>query len=255
MLRTVLLEKRLGETPLEALTAWKTANPEYQDIPASYAGRLDPMASGALLILLGDECRKQKEYTGLDKEYEIEVLLDVGSDTGDILGLTVEAGVITTPTDEQITGVLKREVGTSIVPYPVYSSKTVAGKPLFLYALEGTLNTITIPTHEETIYSIKLRSTAEVSSEHLRKQVEGLLKKVPTSEEPSKKLGANFRIDAVKESWNEVFSAPSRAYVVLALTVSCGSGTYMRSLASRIGEQLDTRALALSIHRTRVGLT
>ena len=45
------------------------------------------MASGKLLILIGDECKNQKKYFGLDKEYEFEVLFGVESDTGDVLGL------------------------------------------------------------------------------------------------------------------------------------------------------------------------
>ena len=83
-------------------------------------------------------------------------------------------------------------------------------------------------------------------------RVTSLLALAPTSDEPSKALGADFRIDAVKKSWRQVFAHP-RSYQVLSLTVSCGSGTYMRSLAARIGASLGTRALALSIRRTRIG--
>lgn len=46
MKRFVVLEKPTGETPLMAIKRWKIANPEYSEVPASYAGRLDPMASG-----------------------------------------------------------------------------------------------------------------------------------------------------------------------------------------------------------------
>ncbi len=252
MRKKILLKKKVGETPLEAIETWKSRHPRYKDVPASYAGRLDPMASGKLLILLGDECKKQKDYTGLDKTYTVEILLDVASDTGDILGIVTPSDYISRVDKETIRDVLKAELGTHARPYPVYSSKTVAGKPLFLYALEGTLPTIEIPVHNETIYSIRYRGTYSLSRDRLQKRIASLLAKAPTSDMPSKTLGADFRIAEVKKSWGTVFEQ-ERRYRVLRLTVSCGSGTYMRSLACRIGQALGTQALALSIHRIRIG--
>ena len=248
----IVLDKPVGETPLETLKRWKATHAEYKDVPAAYAGRLDPMASGKLLVLLGDECKKQDRYTGLDKEYEIEVVLDIGSDTGDVLGITSTSSIETHPTRAQLERVLRKEVGTYDHPYPAYSSKTVHGKPLFLHTLEGTLSEIDIPTHPETIYSISDVKVHTLTTSNLQKRVLDMLAVAPTSTEPSKLLGADFRITPVRESWNHVFAA-ERRYTVIRMRVICGTGTYMRSLAGRIGEGLGTQALALSIHRTRIG--
>lgn len=246
-----LIEKKVGETPLEALEAWRVAHLEIGDAPACYAGRLDPMASGQLLILVGDECKEMETYRGLDKEYEVEVLLGVGSDTGDILGLVADSPQTAPPTTEDLITALASQVGTHTLSYPVFSSKTVNGKPLFVYALEGTLDTISIPTHEETIYDIELVDTTSLSTHELKERVTSLLALAPTSDEPSKALGADFRIADVQKSWNAVFASP-RTYTVLRIRVFCASGTYMRSLAGRIGETVGTSALALSIHRTKI---
>lgn len=250
----VVIEKEIGETPLMALHKWKRANPAYANVPASYAGRLDPMASGKLLVLLGEECKKQKTYTGLDKEYEIEVLLDAGSDTGDALGLVEYAGRETVVEKGALRGALRAERGSHLRPYPQFSSKTVNGKPLFLHTLEGGIKLINIPEHEEMIYKISVRHIVHISSEMLAVRIAEFLAKVPKSDEPSKKLGADFRINDVRASWEKVFAtAGGRTFTILSLRVSCGSGTYMRSLAGRIGEALGTRALALSIKRTKMG--
>ncbi|MBX9794746.1 MAG: hypothetical protein K2Y02_10655, partial [Burkholderiaceae bacterium] len=248
MKRFVVLDKKSGETPLAALAAWKAANPVYKDVPASYAGRLDPMARGKLLIVLGEECKKQVKYTGLDKEYEIEVLLDVGSDTGDALGIVAASPKDTRPDRRLIEQAVRAEVGKHVRAYPAYSSKTVNGKPLFLHALEGTLETIEIPTHEEELFSVHVLGVAQFSKDELASRVEDFLALAPTSDEPSKVLGADFRIKDVRASWEKVFVHSSRSYVVLKLRISCGTGTYMRSLAGRIGASLGTTALALSIH-------
>jgi tRNA pseudouridine(55) synthase len=254
MKRYVVVEKKIGETPLSAIHAWKKQNPA-EDVPASYAGRLDPMASGKLLVLLGEECKKQKVYTGLDKEYEVEVLLGVGSDTGDILGLCEYAE---TRSDlaarSDLERVLRNEEGSHMRKYPAFSSKTLRGKPLFLHTLEGTLKDEEIPEHIEELYRVQLEHIETIPVPDLQKKISELLAKAPKTLEPSKALGEDFRIDAVRESWENVFArAGARAFTVVRLRVVCASGAYMRSLAPRIGSALGTQALALSIHRTKIG--
>lgn len=254
MKRRVIIEKLVGETPLAALGRWKEANPAYKELPASYAGRLDPMASGKLLVLLGEECKRQKAYTKLDKEYEIEVLLDAGSDTGDALGLVEYAGKETRVERGALRKALRAELGVHVCAYPQFSSKTVGGKPLFLHALLGGISAINIPEHKEHIYRIKVQDISTISSEALAVRINEFLARVPKSGEPSKLLGADFRIEDVRASWEKLFSeAGQRTFTVLSLRVSCGSGTYMRSLAGRIGQALGTRGLALSINRTKIG--
>ncbi len=249
-----MLQKRVGETPLAALRAWQAAHPEVASAPVSYAGRLDPMASGKLLVLVGDECKRQAAYTKLDKEYEVEILLDVSSDTGDVLGLPHYANTVSHPQGRAITRALAQEVGVHECAYPVFSSKTVKGKPLFMYALEGSLSMITVPTHEERIYSIQLLSIRTEASATLREHILKLLELVPRTSEPSKELGENFRVEVIRPQWEKLLGDMlPRDFVILRVRVACGSGAYMRSLASRIGESLGTKALALSISRTTIG--
>lgn len=250
----ILLHKERGQTPLEAIDAWRAEHPEYSDIPAAYAGRLDPMASGKLLILLGDECKQQKRYFGLDKEYEIEVMLDVSTDTGDALGIPSYADRISTPSSKELLPVLRRLTGTHLVPYPAFSSKPVKGKPLFMHTLEGTLESVDIPEHEETVYGIELLSSALVSTHDLRKRIDAALAVVPRSEETSKGIGADFRQDRIRAEWSSLLEdMPERNFCILSLRVTCASGTYMRTLAERLASELGTQGFALSIARTRIG--
>ena len=108
-MKTVIIHKNLGETPLEALERFRLEQIKKSDnnlisnstkldsvtdnsinwkkIPMTYAGRLDPVAEGELLILIGEECKNKEKYLGLDKEYEVEILLGLTTDTYDILGL------------------------------------------------------------------------------------------------------------------------------------------------------------------------
>lgn len=250
----VVLEKPVGQTPLEAMQAWKAAHPEYAGVSTTYAGRLDPMASGKLLVLLGDECRKREQYIGLDKEYEIEVVLGLSTDTGDTLGLPSVSGRQIHPTAEALRSALSSLRGTHSVPYPAFSSKTVAGKPLFQYALEGTLGMISIPEHDETVYRAQVTSMRDITAAQLQEQLRGLLRVVPRSDESSKTLGTDFRQDEIRAAWDELLdSVAERTFSIVSLRIACASGTYMRTLAERLGKALNTNGFALSIHRTRIG--
>jgi tRNA U55 pseudouridine synthase TruB len=245
-------------------------NPEFAELPASYAGRLDPMAEGKLLVLLGEECKKQSEYTKLDKEYEVEVLIGMKTDTGDVLGFASYCGdqekkhekkflspnetFSFAPSSSAVRGALTSELGSHSRKYPVFSSKTVNGKPLFLYALEGKSSEITIPEHVETIYRIKNLSSRTLNTSELQAHIKELLTTVPRSDEPSKLSGADFRQDAIRTHWEEVFqNVPHREFTVIKIQVVCASGAYMRTLADRIGTSLGTSGLALSIDRKKIG--
>lgn len=251
--KTVQIQKEIGETPLQALSRFVRTHPRYKGLPATYAGRLDPMASGKLLLLFGEECKNKESYLKQDKVYEVEVLLGVGSDTGDILGIVETDDSFPLSMDKtHIREALHKEVGSFKRHYPAFSSKTVNGKPLFMYALEGTLETIEIPTHTETVQSITLKGVSLISGAELEKRITSLLTLVPRNDTPSMALGADFRITAVTHSWEEVFKR-KRNYSCIKIKVRCSSGTYMRTLAERIGGTLGTKALALSIHRTKIG--
>lgn len=254
MEKYVVLEKRVGDTPLAAVRAWKMQNQTYADVPVSYAGRLDPMASGKLLVLLGDECKRQRTYTDLDKEYEIEILLDVGSDTGDALGIPEYVRKETSVDRSALPDLFRGELGAHVRAYPAFSSKTVDGKPLFLYALEGTLSSIKIPEHLEHIYRIRHSGSYSISCSELEARVSKFLDRVPRTHEPSKRLGEDFRVDAIRTHWTALFkTAQGKNFTVLRLQITCASGTYMRSLAGRVGASFGSKALALSIHRTKIG--
>lgn len=249
MKRYAIVEKRRGETPLAALTSWKAAHPAYAAHAATYAGRLDPMAEGALLILLGDECKRKPAYTKLDKEYEIEVLLGARTDTGDLLGMPERSPA--PPDLSLLREALRSELGTQERAYPRFSSKAVSGKPLFMHALEKT--GAAVPTHHETIYRIDRVGSACLSAPELKERVLAALSRAPASDEPTKALGADFRIGTIRPAWDRALTDVEQEFTILSLRVACGSGTYMRTLAERIGERLGTYGCAYAIRRTKIG--
>jgi len=247
------IAKQIGETPLQALERLRTERSIPKHVPLAYAGRLDPMASGQLLILVGDECKNQERYHAFDKEYECEVLLGATSDTHDVLGI-VEPGLEIRYEKLRIQEVLKNLLGKITLPYPHFSAKTVHGKPLHMWTLEGKLDSITIPEKTSTIYSIQLLDIRTIDATTLYTSVMEKVHSVPPVTDERKALGRDFRRTDVCASWKALHDAnPLRTYTVLTIRVAASSGTYMRTLSHVIGKQLQSDALALSIHRTKIG--
>lgn len=252
----VVLDKQVGETPLEVLDEFKRENHTYAAAPLSYAGRLDPLASGKLLVLVGEECKRQKKYTGLDKEYEFEVLLGMSSDTGDVLGLseTDEERPTVAPTREQIQAALQGLSGKRVIPYPPFSSKTVNGTPLFKYALEGRLDEIELPTKEVEIFELEHVETREIIPEELFKTISQKIESIKPVTEHQKALGNDFRRPEIRKRYQELQrNVSNQNFYSMKCRCVCTSGTYMRTLAEDIAKNLGTSGLAFSIHRTKIG--
>lgn len=248
-----MLEKQVGETPLAAIESWRASELAFNGIPLAYAGRLDPMASGKLLVLIGDECKVQEKYHRLDKRYEFEVLFGVSSDTGDVLGRLQYENVPNIDTKELKT-VSETLVGSITLPYPHFSSKTVKGKPLHVWTLEGRLSEIEIPTYTARVYSLKFISARTMSGHEIANEALTKIETIPPVTEASKALGQDFRRVDVRTDWHAFKTAHGEEkYTIAKFSCVSGSGAYMRSLSELIAKNLGTKGLAYSIHRSRIG--
>lgn len=254
MKKYVILEKKIGETPLSVLDTFKEENHWVEGERLAYAGRLDPMASGKLLVLIGKECKKQNDYLALDKEYTFDVLLGFSSDTGDVLGIAEIGAPSKSFTENSVRDILGAFTGSLSLPYPIFSSKTVRGKPLFLWTLENRLDEIEIPQKKSEVYRLSYRGSRTIHSDDLKRQIFEKINSIPKVTAPSKALGKDFRREEIRARWNELFNnAENDTFHILTFSCICSSGTYMRTLATLIGEELSTSGLAFRIHREKIG--
>ncbi len=251
----VMLDKAVGQTPLACAELWRADKPELVGVPLAYAGRLDPMASGKLLILIGDECKVQENYHSLDKQYEFSVLFGVSSDTADVLGRLKFADTIPAPTLAQLQTICKNLVGEVELPYPHFSSKTIKGKPLHVWTLEGRLDEIEIPTKRSTIFNIKPTKLETKIRAEIYQEASAKIETIPTVTDESKALGADFRRVDVRSDWKRFAETghPTNTFTIATFTCISSSGTYMRTLAEVIAKKCNTTALAYHIHRTHIG--
>jgi tRNA pseudouridine55 synthase len=103
---------------------------------AGHAGTLDPIATGVLPILL-DEATKLAAYLiAEDKEYEVEVVLGVETDTLDRVG-TVTATRAVDVTEQAVAAALARRIGEHDQVPPMYSAIKQGGVRLHERARAG----------------------------------------------------------------------------------------------------------------------
>lgn len=240
MKKVILINKKEGETPLEALEVFRSKNRLYKNLPMTYAGRLDPMAEGLLLLLSGEECKQKDKYIGLKKEYEFSVLFGFATDTYDILGKVLKTKSVENLDIKKVKKELSKFKGKIIQKYPPYSSRTVAGKPLFTYARNNIA--VEIPEKEVTIQNISIKKIEKINSKKILTNIEKRIAKVK----------GDFRQKEILKIWKKVLENKN-SYFVGYFNIKCSSGTYVRSVANLLGDKLDIPTLAFSIKRTKIG--
>jgi tRNA pseudouridine55 synthase len=241
--RVVPYYKRIGETPKEAIARLRQAKPDLATETLSYAGRLDPLADGLLLVLVGDANQERESYLALEKAYRFTVLFGFSTDTYDIAGRLAEMSNKRVDTMALIKAVTALP-GQWEEPYPPFSSKPVLGRPLFAWAREGRLDEITIPRHRVEVKKASLLRIGAIAGSELDALVRDRISA----------LSGDFRQREILACWERnLEGAYAREYDTVDIEITCASGTYVRTIAHGLGISLAVPALALSITRTAVG--
>ncbi len=235
----IIANKPIGKTPLEIIQLLKQTD-KYKSTKMSYAGRLDPMAHGLMIILMNKECFKQHIYHNLNKTYRFKLLLGISTDTFDILGKITKNYLV--DTIESIDSTILQLIGTQIQEYPPFSSVRVNKHPLWYYAKHNKLDTITIPSKKVTIYDMIIEDDTTMSHLDLIKYVQNNITKLDTKHD--------FRQNDILKEWQHI---KDLNYRILTINADVSCGTYIRSMCDLIGKKLGVPAIALDIFRTCVG--
>ncbi len=239
-----LIVKKLGETPLQAIGRFKEVNPQYADLPVTYAGRLDPMAEGLLLLLSGSQVYDKEKYLALPKTYTVEILWGFETDTCDVLGKVQGRGSYEVESESEVDGRLRKSAGKLDQKYPAYSSKPVDGRPLFMWAREGKIREIEIPVHEVEILQSRFISRKEISKEAL---IEDIYRKIS-------EVTGDFRQEEIKISWKDTMEkADTHSFTVDTIELTVSSGFYVRQFIYDFAEEKKTKAIAFNIKRVKIG--
>lgn len=245
--RILNLYKERTETPLERIKRFVKAHEEYRGVPMSYAGRLDPMAEGVLLVLAGKENKHREEYLSLHKTYRTDILFGFATDSGDALGILTES--VTRASHKKIAtadmlAAVASLVGSRSQRYPAFSSKPLKGEPLHAHARRGYIDDQVLPVHTITISHAALIGLKSITEEALLAE---LAYDIP-------RVHGSFRQVQTLACWEETLRVLyDISFEIATIDIVCSSGTYVRELARELGAILNTPALAYRIVRISLG--
>ncbi len=121
-----------------------------------HAGTLDPLASGLMIIGVGEGTKKLTEYVKLDKEYVTEVLLGKRTVTGDLEGKVVEEKEVGVVDTKEVAAALASMVGTLTLPVSAYSAIKQDGVPFYKKARAAEKQGATIPESDLPLREMKV---------------------------------------------------------------------------------------------------
>lgn len=263
-----LIYKKLGETPLEALEKMRQSEPALKEETLSYIGRLDPMAEGEMIVLVGkEENQKRDEYLNFDKEYVAEFLVGFSTDTGDLLGAVQKSSADKTAAankDEIFQKNLSEKI--AILPeklskitdqkFPWFSSKHVFGRALFDWFKAGQQEEIERPSKKIKIYTAELGESRAIESTELLKYLTDNINKVK----------GDFRQLEILEKWQGILKSekntadsptaefPVSEFPIFTLKLKVSTGTYIRGLTEEIEKELGAPVVLFSLKRSKIYL-
>lgn len=238
----VAVYKPVSKTPLECVLAYRIIHTIPPEVPVSYAGRLDPMAEGVLLLLVGDENKQRRSFEHLNKSYEVTCVFGISTDSGDGMGIPQHA-LIPAINSSQMQAHLSKYVGKFDQRYHPYSSRLVDGKPLFYWAKQGLIHTIKIPTHQVNISNIELISESEIKQEDMIHNITHRVSEV----------SGDFRQQEIISAWSKL-ALSVQILPTFTLRVNCEQGgTYIRVLVEDIAHDLHQHAFTYRLVRNQVG--
>ena len=220
------ISKKIGETPNELIERFKNSpeNSEFKDKKIAFAGRLDPMAFGKMMLLTDTDCLKMTQFCGYRKLYSFKCIKGIQTDTGDILGIPRKAST------DSITPKLNPK--KFYQKYPVYSSKRVNGKPLWHWARNNKLDLIEIPGKMVEIYSVVCNDNLLISPEDLMVEIRDRINQL------NDKNRSNFRVDTILSHWEDLLNTFSNGKEIEIeienYTLFVSSGTYIRGICDSL---------------------
>lgn len=202
---------------------------------ATHTGTLDPAANGVLIVLTDQDRYKKSLYSKWTKQYSVEVVTGVSTDTHDLLGLPTKIQVQNKV--PQLT--LNKVVGTYQQVLPAFSAKRVDGKSHFDLARAGK----SVPTSSKliSVESISLTKVWQINSKTL---LGNHLDKIT-------QISGDFRQEKIHQEWHQ--QLPQANWYVFSLSITCGHGTYIRGMVRDLSLQHHIPMTVLDLQRTRNG--
>lgn len=228
----LLINKPLGWTSFDVVNKvryWLGKRMNVKRPKVGHAGTLDPLATGLLILCVGEYTRRIEDLQGMEKEYTGTLTFGAVTASYD---LEKPVEVIPEPdvlTPESIEAARLSMIGDIEQYPPIFSAVKVDGKRLYSIARKG--KDVDLQPRKVNISTFELSPLHPVDPAEMRSEVRALSQKgSPIWQHPDYADGqqSDFRI-------------------------VCGKGTYIRSMAFDMGDRTGNGAYLSTLCRTRIG--
>lgn len=211
-----------------------------------YAGRLDPMASGKMIILTNKDTKNVNKYLNHDKLYNFDLIIGIDTKSHDCLSEINEIKEISFKKEELICKLSTFIKDYTVQKYPIVSNYTIKHngikKPLWWFYTNGYLD-VELPSKNVTIYDSKINNIQTVPLNTLIYKFINRIKLID-----NEKTIVELKTSTIIKQWkNNVNNKIQLIVVNMELTVS--SGFYIRQFCNDFGKYIGGGAIAFDITR------
>ena len=227
----LLMDKPLGWTSFDVVKKVRyllSRRLGIKKFKIGHAGTLDPLATGLLILCVGDYTKRIEEFQGMPKEYTGTITFGATTPSFDLEKAVDETFPTAHLDDALLQSVKTRFEGDILQIPPVFSAVKVDGRRLYKNARTG--EEVELPERPVRIDAIEI----------------GALRPALPS--------TNDGPVVISNKGASIMLHPEYAAGMQAdFRVLCGKGTYIRSLVSDLGAAADSGAYLSSLRRTRNG--
>lgn len=148
----LVLDKPPGITSRDAVNRVQRWLPRGTRI--GHTGTLDPLATGVLVLCVGNATRLAEYVQRMPKTYRAGIVLGARSDTDDADGTITPSPGVALPSAEQVSEALRNSVGTIEQVPPAFSAAKVVGRRAYSIARKG--HDVNLAARQVTIHDIDL---------------------------------------------------------------------------------------------------
>lgn len=222
-----------------------------KNLKVGHAGTLDPLATGVLLVCIGNACKRAQELQDHDKEYIATIRFGATTPSYDLEKEPDRTFPFSHITADAVRSVLPQFLGEQEQIAPLFSAKSVDGVRAYELArkLYRSNNVIPGPTGNlSALDSAALeslhRSRIVISElELLEFRTEG-----PIATDSGESLSSGTPSSRINVADTSALGLPEAV-----VRIACSKGTYIRAFARDLGEALGSGAHLAGLVRSRSG--
>lgn len=222
-----------------------------KNLKVGHAGTLDPLATGVLLVCIGNACKRAQELQDHDKEYIATIRFGATTPSYDLEKDPDRTFPFSHITADAVRSALPQFLGEQEQIAPLFSAKSVDGVRAYELArkLYRSNNVIPGPTG-----NLSALDSAALESLHRSRIVISELELLEfRTEGPIATDSGESLFSGTPSSRINVADTSALGLPEAVVRIACSKGTYIRAFARDLGEALGSGAHLAGLVRSRSG--